>query len=269
MLSSTAEWQEEFIDRPRWPRKNWPEVKDLLLRAARIEISLREEEDHTLIVLKLPVSTKQLSEEFQAFHSQRGVRMEDVFSELLWKKPAKGSSTLWSEFVRMGYSAYRKIWIDLQEEIYVGRSHPEIDKHIREELDKLKNDTARFPGRRQTQEGEQLSLKNRFKELLRNCETIHAIVTACVAQKFSEPAIRKVVYREVQLKRFAKNIFLEHAGVWDKIPYGRQSQAVCLHDPTSWRPNQLAIALLAKERDLKYQTIEKKIAYARKPIHSK
>jgi hypothetical protein len=70
-------------------------------------------------------------------------------------------------------------------------------------------------------------------------------------------------------KRYAKELFSTDDEFWNEIPYGAQEQPKCLDDPRSWKPNQLAIALLAKELGKSYQTIEKQIRYNRNPASYK
>jgi hypothetical protein len=191
--TSMPAWQDEFIDIARSPRKGWDSVRDLLSRAVPVEVSLNEQKDHTLMVLRLPVSTKQLPENVRAIYSRLGVRIEDVFAELLWKRPRKGSSTLWAELVGTAFRAYRKTWLHLEEVMYLDHSHPAIDKQIRAELQKLSEQTRRPTGRRQALEAEQVSIESRFKELLHTCNVIHTIVRDCVAQRLSERDISVVL----------------------------------------------------------------------------
>jgi hypothetical protein len=51
---------------------------------------------------------------------------------------------------------------------------------------------------------------------------------------------------------------------WKEIPSRKCFTMPCLEDPTSWKPDQLAITLLAKERGFSYETVEKKTVNIRK-----
>jgi len=265
--TTRQDWREEFIKRPRTPRidtKN-KDIESLLLRAIKVQVSLQQKQNQSVLVLKLPVSTHQLPKDAQAIYSQLGIGIEGFFHEVLWKKPTKGSSTLWSELVRATYKAYREAWLHLLESLYLDHFHPAADKILREQLSTLRRTTARSPGRRHILAAEKLSLKRRYKELLGDCTTMHEMVLDCVRKSYSEGKIRETIFKEIRGKRFDEDVLPKECGAWDNIPYGGRSQFPRLHDPNSWKPNQLAIALLALERGVKYQTIEKKIAFTRHP----
>lgn len=169
-------------------------------------------------------------------------------------------STLWSELVRVGYKAYRETWLHLLESLYLDHFHPGADRTLSEGLDTLRKQAARSPGRRQALSEEKLSIRRRYKELLAECTAIHGIVQDCFRKNLGAPEIRRVVFQRIYGRRFDKHV-LTSGGAWEMIPYSKVAR---LHDPTSWVPHQLAIALVAKERGTEYQTIEKNTAYLRK-----
>jgi hypothetical protein len=51
---------------------------------------------------------------------------------------------------------------------------------------------------------------------------------------------------------------------FERIPYSKKMAQ--LHDPSSWKPRQLAISLLSLEGYGAYQTVEKKINQAKKEL---
>jgi hypothetical protein len=272
MLANTTEahdWREELISVRRWPNPGRKHVEDLLERALNVRVSLRENKDHTLILLKFPASTQELPQVVQDIYSQLGMSIKEIFAEVLLKKPKKGSSTLWSQLVRTAYKAYRETWLQIEELLYLDHFHPDADQYFSAEFLVLRKKTVRSVGRRQLLSEEQQSLKIRFRELLAECKNIHRIVEACVEKNLSEPEIRKAVFTKIRGKRIDKEVLTRDGEAWSLIPYGRQSRVVGLHDPTSWASHQLAIALLARERRLKYQTVEKKIAFTRKTTQHK
>lgn len=266
-LESTTEvddWREELIDVRRWPNPGRKHIEDLLKRALNVRVSLREKKDHSVILLKFPASTQELPQALQEICSQLGMSIPEIFAEVLLKKPKGGSSTLWSQLARTAYKAYRETWLQIEELLYLDHFHPDADQYFSAELFVLRKKTARSVGRRQLLTEEQFSLERRFKELLADCENIHSLVEDCVERKLTEPEIRKAVFTKIRGKRIDKEVLTRDGEGWRSIPYGRQSCVVSLHDPTSWESHQLAIALLARERRLKYQTVEKKIAFTRK-----
>jgi hypothetical protein len=260
------DWPVEFLDnaknRYRRPRPPWNKIERLLLRALSTRVSLEEQDDHTRIVLTFPTSTQTLPKRIQKIHSDFGMKIEDVFYEVLWRDPKKNSSTLWSRLVRTAYRAYCDTWLHFEELLYLDHSHPEADTQLRAELLALRKKTNRRAGRRQVLREEELSLKRRFEELLADCNEIYGIVQACAEKGLAEAQIRKEVYAKVHGRRIEKDVLSKNRHFWNAIA-ARKKQDAYLHRPKSWKSRGLAIALLAKERQRAYQTIEKKIGSAR------
>jgi hypothetical protein len=263
-MTEVDDWRKDLIEVRRWPKPGRKDIEDLLKRALDMRVSLRENKNHAAILLKFPASTQQLPRAVQEICSRIGMSSEEIFAEVLLKKPNRGSSTLWSQLVRTAYKAYRETWLQIEELLYLDHFHPDADQYFDAELSVLRKETARSVGRRQLLAKEKLSPKRRFKELLADCENIHSLVKDCIRRKLSEPEIRKAVFTRIRGKRIDKGVLTREGEAWRLIPYGRQSCVVSLHDPRSWESHQLAIALLARERCLKYQIVEKKIAFMRK-----
>lgn len=260
---SEMDWREELISQPRIPRHGWHAVQELLLRSLRARVSLRERARHTDIVLRFPSSSRELPEQTQMAYSRLGIDLGAVFSEILWKTPRKGSSTFWSELVRAGYKAYREAWIHWQELLYLDHGYPAVDHMFRKELAELQKKTRRPPGRRQALEEERESRHQRFRQLLVECSEIHKIVKHCVEKNQDEAAIRKAVFHKIHGSRIDDFVLRRHESAFGKIPYVKADRVVSLTDPRSWKPEQLAKALLASERKCEYQTIEKETAVGR------
>ena len=269
-IRSEIDWREELISPPlRIPRTGWKAVKELLSRSLRAKVSLRERARHTDIVLRFPSSSRELPENIQKAYSQLGMDLGAVFSEILWKRPRKGSSTLWSELVRAGYKAYRETWIHWQELLYLNHFYPPVDHMFQEQLAKLQKKTRRSVGRRQALEEERQSRRRRFRQLLVDCREIHKIVELCVEKNQDQLAIRKAVFRKIHGRRIDDLVLRRHKSPFDEIPYVKRDRVVSLTDPRSWKPEQLAKALLASERKCEYQTIEKETAVGRRQTKSR
>jgi hypothetical protein len=71
-------------------------------------------------------------------------------------------------------------------------------------------------------------------------------------------AIRQAIWERVRnrIGGFPIIRWIFGGGAFREIPYSKNAE---LHDPKSWKSHQLAVSLLAFERDQEYQTIEKKI----------
>lgn len=277
MENTVQDWWGEFNKVPRNPRKGLDEIKGLLARALELTVTLQEGENETVVAVKFPASTKQLSNELQNIYSDLGVGVEAAFQNAILKPPPKGSSTLLSEIRRTVYNAYRATWLHLLETNYVDQSHPEVDKSIREGLNAFRKNTALSRGKHNLPPELELWIQQRYKQLLSECSVIHDIVADCEKQQLSEQDIRNSVFKLVRGKPFAPNVLRKQGGPWSNpwqkdvgIRYTERYQIsragpVVLHDSTSWKPNQLAISLLAIERQCNYQTIEKKVANPRSP----
>jgi hypothetical protein len=262
------DWREELISPPRMPKPGWGAVEELLSQSLRARVSLRERAGHTDIVLTFPSSSRKLPERVQKAYSQLGMDLRAVFSEILWKKPRRGSSTLWSELVRAGYKAYRHAWIHWQELLYLEHFYPSVDQAFRKELDELRKNTRRSVGRRQALEEERQSRRRRFRQLLLDCREIHKIVELCVEKNQDQLTIRKAVFHKIHGRRIDDLVLRRNDSAFDEIPYVKRDKIVSLTDHTSWKPVQLARALLACERRCAYQTIEKETAVARRRTES-
>jgi len=258
--NSLDAWRSEFIRYPRSPRPAWKYIEDLLLRAGKPKITFKEKTDHTLIMVRLPVSTNQLPKDLQKMYSSLGVRIKDTFYEMLAVAPRKGMSTFRSELSKAVYNSYRHAWLHLEKELYLGKSHPAVDAFLSKKWDTLWKNTTLRAGRQKKGRKELVSTQSRFEQLLRVGEEIHSIVENGVDRGLPPNEIRKIVYSRISDAPWAEYVFSSQDNhcAWKKIPYGRR--IICLHDPGSWTPRQLAIALLALQSKKGYQTIEKKLA---------
>jgi hypothetical protein len=267
--SIDLDWRVEFIDPPRYPRPGLAEVTRLLLRSLDAKVLFRERRNYTDIVLRFPCSFQQLPQHSRTAYSHLGMSLEDVFSEDLWKKPSKGSSTLWAELFRTGYSAYRETWLSFLKLIYLNHSHPNADKLLRKQLEKLSNETKRLVGRREARDEEIQSRRRRFRQLKAECTDIHRLVEDRAKNNSAESAIRRAVFERIRGKRIDDPVLRRKESAFEDIPYGKRNTVTCLHNPESWQPDQLAKALLARERGCTYQTIEKETAVPRRSSRSK
>jgi hypothetical protein len=75
--------------------------------------------------------------------------------------------------------------------------------------------------------------------------------------------LRKAVFLKIYGRRYDKYV-LTDGEAWETLQENKhkdkkedKNKIVRLQDPTSWKPHQLAIAVLAKQRVMTYQTIEK------------
>jgi len=257
-------WQEEFGLRRRYPRPPEAEIKAILNDIQEPRIFLSEGDQFVDIVVRFEAGARIFPLEIQKHLESRGLTLSEAFESILFTKSEAGGSTIWSEFVKLSSSAYRKAWIRFFERCYVEHFHPDANKGLRQIKEGLvtPGNNARR-GRRPKSKAENESLHRRFDELLRNCRLIHEAAKRAfssldeTAENERVRKIRKAIWNEVRkvIHGLPGDGHIFGGAAFEIIPY-REAK---LHDPKTWRPHQLAIALLSFERGEAYQTIEKKI----------
>jgi hypothetical protein len=154
--------------------------------------------------------------------------------------------------------------------VYLQHFHPHADKKLGRLLDSeewrarlskpLDSYKRSFAGRRKEIEAERTSLVRRFRKLRLWCEQMHKIVETCSEKEMDQRDIRQRIFSEIYGKRGDSLIL--HGRAFDQIPIKGRAE---LHDAKSWKPRQLAIALLAFERSSEYATIAKKLRAGANP----
>lgn len=175
----------------------------------------------------------------------------------------------------MRSKAYRRAWIHFFELCNLGHFHPLANEWLKKIHQTLTSPEAKAKrGRRATSKAENESLKRRYEALLPNCRLIHEAVQGAAASigrgrgKIAPGKIRRATWERIRSSVHGMpgdNLIFGNAA-FEKIPY--QNEKSQLHDPTTWKPHQLAIALLSFERKQAYQTIEKKIRPTGKTKHA-
>lgn len=258
--AKSDDWRKEFIQIIRRPRPGRQRLFRLVRESLNARVVLKQRREHTDLIVTFPTSFHQLPERFQRAYLQPGINLEEVFSEVIWENPPKGSSTLGADLLRLSYTAYRGMWLRLLDLLYLGHFHPEADKQLTGQLQKLERYTALKSGRRSRRDRE--SLSRCFKALFTQTTKIHNIVQNGARGGFSKAEIRKSVFREIHGSRIDDCVLRKKYSAFEVIPYGKRGIPVCLENTSSWHPRQLAIAVLALACEVKYKTIERKLARA-------
>jgi hypothetical protein len=252
-------WTEEFQTRYRRPRMREKELARHLKESWPDEVILREFPTSTEIVLRLPFSSRQLRNKFKEVYSQVGFTLDDAFEEIVWKAPGAGQRSFWSQLARAGWSAYRQAWLHFLKVIYVDHFHPQANRKLLERLNKWLayqpdlNKLASVGNRKETR-AERASLLRRFKILEAWCDGLHQSINRYNRQCTQAKEIRSRVHAEIHGHRD------DHLVLGGKA-FGliRTKNQPVLADAKSWKPRQLAIALLAFECGREYETVQKKI----------
>jgi hypothetical protein len=218
----------------------------------------------TDIVIRLPVSSSDAFLQVQKQLANFGLTLPKAFEDVLWQKLKTRKSSNWAELVGLVSEVYRQAWLQWFRLQYLGHFHPQAETIFKELVKEIESASKTLHrGRRPTVQAELASLKKRYSQLLIKCRLIrraathaatsHVANNAEVARKKTRLAIWEAV--RPQIHGMPEDGYIFGGDAFERIPNGKAK----LHDPTSWKPHQLAISILTFERMQAYQTIEKKI----------
>jgi hypothetical protein len=254
-------WYDEFELIRRLPRPPSAELKAILNDIQEPQILLEKTPNSVDIVVRFSSRSEVFSPEIQTLLTGRGVSLSRAFEGILWQKANSGGNTFWSEFANLGAKAYRETWIHVFDLCYLGHFHPLVEewlKGFRKDITNVSKDAVL--GRRKSSGAEIDSLYRRYDELFEPCALIHKIVKEIVDTSTGKtiPKIRKMIWerRRRSIHGMTGDGLIFGGQAFKRIPYG----TAYLHAPSTWKPRQLATALLSLERIQAYQTVEKKLA---------
>ncbi len=250
-------WRAEFGGVRRTPRPWNPEVADLLDSSWPVTLFLRENKKTTDIVLRLPLSSQQLSEKVKEAYFRQGISIKNAFQEIVWNAPRIGDTSFWARIAKAGHDAYWAAWMHLLDVVYGEHSWPEVNSQMTKWLGELKAiRKSSSSGRRKEVDAERENLSKRFQQLLQWCRSIHKLVQQCNDDKLPMDQIRAKIFKQIYGQRNDHFILSGKAFAWSL-----NRKEPVLHDARSWTPPQLATALLALERGgLEYATVARKIS---------
>jgi hypothetical protein len=261
-------WREEQKIPIRIPRSGHEKVQQMLTSIRLPRVFLREHTKTTDIVIRLECSS-QLLPVLREMYSKAGFDLPMVFRQVLSKTASKGRSTFSSELSTLGYSTYCQTWIRLFERLYQDRFHPAVNPPSW--LAQFKDTFRRKTGRRRQEDA--ASFNERFTLLFRHCKKLQGSVEDIVLRVRREKSGAGITGKQVR-ENLWKEILEIPGGhsilggeAFAEIPYA--TPRTVIEDPRSWTPRQLAIALLAFESDLNYQTVEKRVARHGRPTSNK
>ena len=101
------------------------------------------------------------------------------------------------------------------------------------------------------------SLKKAYDILLPRCSSLHKAAERAASSHDKTSEIRRAIWEDVRkiIHGFPGDGYIFGGAAFARMPYGKAE----LHEPATWEPHQLAIALLSFDRMQEYETIEKKI----------
>jgi hypothetical protein len=263
-LPKQQSWYEEFGEPARFQRIPLEAITKAIKDRQEPQIFLRGSNGKTDIIFRLPMTTSVVPRKKKRAYSRHGVTLAEAFDEILWQKLEKNKSTIWAEIAGLMTKAYRQAWLQWFRLQYLSHSHPVAEsgfKKLTQEIESVVEVTRR--GRRSSTEAELASLRRRYDKLLLKCELIHrgaehaAKSLAGHNLELSRKGIRIAIWKRV---RRSVHGMPGDAYIFDGTAFKRiRGGTAKLHDPETWKPHQLAIALVSLERQQAYQTIEKKV----------
>jgi hypothetical protein len=263
--SSDPHWYEEFGLIPRFPRPPLKKIGKLIDGIQEPQILLRQRKRSTDVVITLPVCSRIFRPEEEKAFAKFGVTLPRAFDDVLWQKLDSDGSTTWAKLTGLVIKAYRQSWDHWARLHYLGHFHPQADtwfNAIKEEVDSVSKIAHR--GRKPSTLAELASLKKRYNQLLPSCALVHRAAKTAAAshtrhdQKDARKEIRRAIWEQVQpsIHGMSGDGYIFGGQAFKRMHYGTPK----LHEPTTWKPKQLAISLLSLELGQAYQTIEKKLA---------
>jgi hypothetical protein len=249
---------------PRWPVD---ELVRLLNAIHEPQIVLRSGKEGAEIAIRLHNWKGEDGHATLKFLRASNTELQTAFRESLWQTLDGHRSSLWSELSVTAVEAYRNAWFHLYQAADVGS--PRYNEKLPEKFLQIKRRTGR--GRKQTPQIEAAGLNRRFRELSDTCTALHKSICELRRPKLDGSfrhtrEIRDEAFERTRFRLLGKPIFRwifgGHAFKWIVSLHHRTKNPPTrlLHDPKSWTARQLAIALLAHERNQVYATIQKRIA---------
>jgi hypothetical protein len=273
---NNRDWQTEFGLKLRFPRPPEAEIKAVLSDTKEPTIFLSEGDQTVDIVVRFSANSHIFTPEILETFKSRGLTLSSAFEDILWETRKADGNSFWTEFVNLNVEAYRRTWIHFFDMCNMGHFHRAANEWLKEIKKNLTSPETKIKGgRRATSRAENDSLRKKYNAILPKCCLIHEAVLSAAASSdkkqgnMASGKIRQATWEQVHssVHGMPGDEYIFGGAAFANIPYQkRESQ---LHDPTTWKPHQLAIAILSIERSQAYQTIEKKIKPTGKTKHSR
>jgi len=246
------------VNQKRFPRIGHKEVVNLVNSAWPPTVRMRENQGTTEIVITLRGSSRQLSRDHQRTYFEHSLPLKGVFEDAISDARVTGENTIRWKLMTEGYRAYQMTWLHLLRSLWRNHTSSEADPpKWFTDVEEAFN-TPGQPGQRKKTN---IQLRSRLDLLLGHTKRLRQTIEGYLADKpdrnksYHEDIVREF-WRDIQ-KIPGGNLILG-GEAFMPIPYGKQDDPSSLWEPKTWKPRQLAIALLAIETGLKYHTIEGK-----------
>jgi hypothetical protein len=260
-----AKWRKDVGVPLRSPRVGYEEVVQAVINSWPPTVFMRESNKTTDIVIRIPWSSKRLSDAHRGAYFGHAVPLPRVFSDILSTTASKGENRFETKLANTAYQAYKLMWIRFFRSLYQDQFDPRINppKWLAE-IETIFN-SKKDKGRREKDDAKRL--QNRFELLVSCCEDLHGRIAHYNKNKNVHDGNRRfdilrTFWKEIQ--KIPGGISILGGEAFLKIPRTKLFNKPRFEDTTSWEPRQLGIALLALELQQDYHTIERKFPRRRR-----
>jgi hypothetical protein len=270
-IKPTNNWYQEFGLRYRRPRVKLKHVKKLLASAWPPEIEFHEDftRKTTELIVRFPSCSLDLPAEVREIYFRRGMTPAKAFQYVLRNtlRPTD-QRTARAQLASLGYNSLRAVWLHMLEQLYLEKSDPRANKKLHKNILALDAATSLHQGKRPASAVDDENVRAKYEELLSHARLVHETVMTIVIKsrdtKMTPSAanIRPKLWAslETQLKGTRTAYLIFTGDVFRTLSREEQGGApVRLHVPNDWQPEELAVALLAREERKSYKTMKKTI----------
>jgi hypothetical protein len=259
------QWRKDVGAPVRYPRTGYDHVVELVNSAWPPVVFMREHLKTTDIVIRLAASSRQLTDIHRKMYFEKCGPLRHIFDNVISKPSLKKENTIRWKLATEAYRAYQMTWLHLFRVQLLNQFDPRSNSPEWYSAMEKTFKSRRPSGRPKKDNDDQL--RNRFELLLDLVTRLRRRIAEHQAKKSFEAEgdriyILRALWREILKIPGGGSILGGEAFL--KIPYGKRNEPAKLEDPTSWKPRQLAVALLAFELGQAYQTIERKFPFRKK-----
>jgi len=260
-ISRTNDWQDEVGLVPRYPRLGLENLERLFQGLKEPTISLRNRADKIEIVIGLRSSLTSSQLNSLKRLETHELTISQAFRDVLWGKLEGSRNNTWTVLSRTAIGAYRQAWLHLATVTVLGHPHPETTEDRKKLICNLEKSTrVGDRGRNRVPYAERYRLRKRYNALRKICTEIHGVAEKTVMTASTrEAAVPKAVWKAVKpysdLICGVDSIF--NGAAFREMPYKRIPR---LDQPKTWKPYQLALALISIETNRQFRTVQRIVA---------
>jgi len=249
----TQDWRAEFEAEKvlRFTRTPDRKIKSLLENSFEPRVHLKHSAKRVEIVFEFRLDTEPVPSHVRKNLARQGITRSSAFESVLYRKLDREAA--WSQMAMPVVKTYSKAWVQFFSWAYKDHFHTRVNRWLEDIGDALEDRLPVSKGRKSRTKGEIESLQRRFDQLFPICQKIQSAAKNTSARSRRER--RKMIWHEVKgdVNGMPGDNRIFGGQAFQKIPH--EKNVPILEYPSSRKPRQLAISLLAWERDLSYRTL--------------